>query len=130
MRLDHKQAMLSLWAFLAFALIGTAGSADSLKGTFTMKGPDDGQWTMTFDGKGKFTISLDKKLGVAGKYKVTKNEIEFTDESGPVAEKGDNKTGTYKWKLDGDKLTFTKVNDNAPGRSAALTNGPWLRKKD
>lgn len=66
---------------------------------------------------------------VEGTYKVTKDEIEFTDEKGTNADKAAG-PGTYKWKLDGDKVTFTKVKDKSKGRSEALTAGAWERKKE
>ena len=109
-------------AFLWIAATGTATAADFPKGTFTLKGPDGAIWAVKVDGKDKFTVTRDGKEAVEGTYKVTKDEIEFTDEKGPLAEKAAG-PGTYKWKLDGDKVTFTKVKDKSEGRSGALTAG-------
>ena len=48
---------------------------------------------------------------------------------GPFADKAAG-PGTYKWKLDGDKVMFTKVKDKSEGRSGALTAGAWERKEE
>jgi len=108
--------------------VSLAGTADALKGTFLQKSAF-GELALTFDGKNKFTVGIDGKIFVEGKYKVTKDEIEFTDETGPFAKKDDEKTGTYKWKQADNKLTFTQVKDKAEGRSKALTAAPWELKK-
>ena len=121
--------MFAASAFLWLAAGGTATAADFPKGAFTLKGPDGAIWEVKVDGKDKFTVTRDGTEAVEGTYKVTKDEIEFTDEKGPVAEKAAG-PGTYKWKLDGDKLTFTKVKDKSEGRSGALTAGAWERKKE
>jgi len=113
-----------LWA----ATTAPATAADFPKGTFTLKGPDGDTWEVTVDGKVKFIVTRGGKEVVEGTYKVTKDEIEFTDEKGPVADK-DAGPGTYTWKQDGDKVTFTKVKDKSEGRSGALTAGAWVRKK-
>ena len=96
-------------------------------GKFTNKGPDGNTWTISFDGKGKVTVFREDKEVVKVDYKVTKDEIEFSNETGEIADK-DAKPGTYKWKLDGKKLTFTKIKDDAEGRAQALTSGSWEKK--
>ncbi len=115
--------------FLAFGVAGRAGAADFPKGTFSLKAPDETVWAIKFDGKGKYTVTRDGKELVEGTYKITKDEIEFTDVKGGSAEQGDKKTGTYKWKLAEKKLTFTKAKDEAQGRSTILTSGPWEMKE-
>lgn len=85
--------------------------------------------TLKFDDKGKFTVTdSDGKPLVQGVYKVVKDEIEFTDEKGPVASK-DSKPGKYKWKLEHDTLTFTKVEDESEGHSKGLTHTTWTLEK-
>ena len=121
--------MFAATAFLWIAATGTATAADFPKGTFTLKETKDDSWAVKFDGTGKFTVTLNGKEEVEGTYKVTKDEIEFTDEKGLNADKAAG-PGTYKWKLDGDKVTFTKVKDKSEGRSGALTAGAWERKKE
>ena len=106
-----------------------AVAADFPKGTFTLKDKDGAVWAVTFDGKGKFSVTRDGKDAVMGSYKVTKDELQITDEAGPQAATGDAKTAVYKWKLDGKKLSFTKVKDEAGGRAAVVTAGPWEMKE-
>jgi hypothetical protein len=127
------QVLRSVGLFVASALVITsthvASAADFPKGEFTRKGPDGAVWSVTIDGKGKFTVTRDGMAGVEGTYKVTKDEIEFTDEKGPFAEKGAAKTGTHKWKLADKKVTFTKVKDDSKGRAGILNSGPWAPKE-
>jgi hypothetical protein len=108
---------------------GAAGAEEFPKGTFTQKGPDETVFSIMFDGKGKFAVRAGDMEVVEGTYKVTKDEIEFTDVKGPAAGKGDDKIGSYKWKFADKKLTFTKVKDEAKGRSNALTSGTWALKE-
>ena len=123
-RLLPMVAVLGLWL-----ISGRASAADFPKGTFTIKA-SDAMWAVTFDGKDKFKVTRNGEEGLDGTYKVTKDEIEMSDESGPFAGKGDQKTCTYKWKLDGKKLKFTKVKDESEGRSAIVTAGAWEKKDD
>ena len=101
---------------------------DFPKGTFTLKGPEWRGLGLKLDGQTKFTLNRNDKFGVEGTYKLTKNEVEFTDEKGLLAEMGAGKTGTYKWKLDNGNLTFTRVTDEG-ARAAILTSGPWEKKE-
>src|SRR5437764_8767036 len=127
MRLQSSLVAAAL-AFLWLGLSSPAGAAEFPKGTFTVKGPGGAAWAVNFDGKSKFTVTRAGKEVIEGTYKVNKDEIELTDEKGPFAGAGDAKTGTYKWKLEGGKLTFTKVKDESEGRSRVLTAGAWERK--
>lgn len=117
-------AVVGLWLAAS-----PAEAAEFPKGKFAIKA-GDAKWVVDFDGKGKFKVTRDGEEGLTGSYKVTKDEIELTDEEGPFAGKGDMKTCTYKWKLDGKKLTFTKVKDESEGRSAVITAGAWEKKDD
>jgi hypothetical protein len=114
---------------VGLALAGRAAAADFPKGTFVLTTKDKAEWAVSFDGKGKFTVTRDGEEAVKGSYKATADELEITDEDGPLASKGEAKTATYKWKLDGKKLTFTKVKDEAGGRAAVVTAGPWTKKE-
>jgi len=123
--------ILTVFALASCALVaGRAAAADEFpKGTFTFKTSDGAEWAVTFE-KDKFTAKHNGDLGVKGSYKVTKDEIEFTDEDGPFAGQGEDKTYTYKWKLDGKKLTLTKVKDSNEGRVTVITAGAWEKKDD
>lgn len=116
-------------AFLWLGLTSSAGAADFPKGTFTVMDPGAIVWAVNFDGKDKFTVTRADKDVLEGTYKVNKDEIELTDEKGPFAGEGDAKTGTYKWKLEDGKLTFTKVKDESKGRFRVLTAGAWESKE-
>jgi hypothetical protein len=119
--------LLVMMASIFYVLASAASAGEFPKGAFVAKVAAD-QWTLHFDGKGKFAVTRNDKVVVEGKYKIVKDEIEFTDESGSLAETGDAKTGSYVWKSVDKKLTFTKVKDNAEGRSSTLTSGPWEMK--
>jgi hypothetical protein len=102
--------------------------ADFPKATFaTMVGID--HWTIEFDVKDKFAITLNDNKCVEGTFKVVKDNLELTDETGPGAEKGDRKSGSYKWRFADRKLTFTKIKDESDPRAAILTSGPWEIKE-
>jgi len=123
--------LLTAFAIAGLGLLARpAAAADEFpKGKFALKTSDGAEWAVTFDDKGKFTATHNGELGVKGSYTVTKDEIEFSDEDGPFAGKGDDQKATYKWKLDGKKLTFTKVKDSSEGRAAVVTAGAWEKKE-
>jgi hypothetical protein len=106
-------------------LTATASAADFPKGTIAAE-LGGTQWTIRFEDGGAYAVSCGEDVVAEGKYTAKKDEIEMTDEKGSRAEPG--KTGKYSWKLDGKKLTFTKVEDEVQGRVGALTNGPWTLK--
>ena len=108
-------------AFGLLACVGRANAADFPKGTFTVK-HEDIAWAVTFDGKGKFSVTREGKDAIKGTVKIKKDEIEFTDEEGDIAGKDENQKYTYKWKLDGKKLTFTKVKDENSARENIITS--------
>jgi hypothetical protein len=125
-RVAGTSVLATAFLFLALASAGEVG--DFPKGTFAATVNGD-EWALRFDGKGKVIVTHKDNEVVEGKYKVVKDEVEFTDVKGPYAEKGAAKTGTYQWKLADKKLTFTKVKDEARGRSGTLTSGPWEMKE-
>jgi len=125
----HKSLVAAALAFLWLGPTSLARAAEFPKGTFTVKDPGGAAWAVTFDGKGKVSVTRADREVIEGTYKVNKDEIELTDEKGPFAGTGDAKTGTYKWKLEGGKLTFTKVKDESEGRARILTAGAWAKKE-
>lgn len=94
-------------------------------GTYMM-----GDVSATFDDKGHVHLSQKDKTMVDGDYTATGEEIRLTDKSGPMAclDAG-TETGVYRWKLDNDALTFTKITDSCDGRSGDLTAQAWKRKR-
>ena len=108
---------------------GPALAADEFPtGTFTLKDSEGAVWEVTFDGKGKFKVTRDGVDRAAGPYKATKDTLEILD-PGESAPKDARAPATYKWKLDGKKLTFTKVKDDIEGRAKVVTHGPWEKKE-
>jgi hypothetical protein len=113
-----------VWLWLSPA----AGAAEFPKGTFTASAQKD--WSIKFEGGGKFTVVRGGATVVEGKYSATETELTLTDEKGPFASKDDAmKTGKYKWKLDGGKLKFTVVEDKSKGRELLLTMNEWAESK-
>jgi tetratricopeptide (TPR) repeat protein len=124
----YRQELEAVRQLVKSAPAGAADVVDFPKGTFTLKGPDGAAWALKLDGQTKFTVYRSDEVGVEGTYKITMNEIDFTDEKGFLAETGAAKTGTYKWKLANGKLTFTRVTDEG-ARAAILTSGSWEKKE-
>jgi hypothetical protein len=117
-----KQLGACLATVVLLGACSAARAQDFPKGTFAIKLGED-KWSVTFDGKGKYTVMTKGETVVTGSYKATKDEVVFMKEEGKLASA---EPGKYKWKLDGKKLTFTKVEDDSAGRAKALTSGPWM----
>ena len=125
---------LSAVMLVALGLV-LAGGASVTQGAEFQQGSYSGtrlrgdEVTLRFDHKGKFLLTdKEGKVLVEGTYKATKDQIEFTDENGPMAAKG-AKPGEYKWKLEDKALNFTKVEDDSEGRSKGLTGTRWTSEK-
>lgn len=112
---------------LSLLIVNQASAEDFPTGTFTTKA-DNHVWAVTFDNKGKFSVTRDDKAALKGTCKINKDEIEFTDEEGELAGKDGAAKYTYKWKVDGKKLTFTKVKDSNSDREAVITGAAWEKK--
>jgi hypothetical protein len=130
--LFRRFAMVRLRIFLLtifwFGLINVVTASDFPKAAFTTTTSDGNVWVLKFNNDGKFDVTQNGEDAVEGKYKVSKSQIEFVDETGPLAQP-DAKTGTYEWEYQDEKLTFDKISDNAEGRSQTLTSGPWDKKE-
>ena len=116
-------------ALLLTAVVTVQAATEFQQGSYSGTRLRGGTVTLKFGDKGRFILAdeADKVL-VEGTYKVMTDEIEFTDEKGPMAAK-DAKPGKYKWKLEGKALSFTKVSDEAEGRSKGLTGTTWTFEK-
>ena len=117
-----------LAVIFCFGLISIVNASDFPKAAFTTTTSDGNVWVLKFQNDGKFDVTQNGEDAVEGKYKVSKTQIEFVHETGPLAEP-DAKTGTYQWEYKDDKLTFDKISDTAEGRSQTLTSGPWDKKE-
>ena len=60
-------------------------------------------------------------LAVSGTIKIAGNQVTLHDVSGPLRCKGTQATGRYAWKIQGTKLSFTRLADKCPGRRTLLT---------
>src|SRR5690242_18088222 len=94
----------------ALAAASSASAADFPGGSYTMQGV-----TLNFDGNGHFRGSQKDAVKVEGDYAVSGDQMTFTDTSGPWA-CPPKQSGTYRWKSDGDTLTFSKVSDACKDR--------------
>jgi len=125
---NYAFVLVGLALFLHFPAIQLQ-AAEFPKSSFSATSPRGEKLKLKFEDKEKFSLkTADGKVLVMGTYKVIKNQIEFTDETGPLAAKG-AKPGKYEWKLESDKLSFSKIEDESEGRSKGLTRSPWTSEK-
>jgi|SRR5215813_2391832 len=115
----------SLGCIIVLLILATVVRAEGFKkGTYSITAGDV-KWSLKYDDSGKVTVSRNGEVVVEATYKVKADELEVTDEKGPMA-CDRAQTGKYKWKLEGKNLTLTKVTDECDGRSSALTAQPWV----
>ncbi len=112
---------------ILFLAVNFSYGAEPIAGTYSAF---EGKLILVLQDNGH-TIFKDNRgnIGAEGNYSIEGDQIALTDEKGPIACSGETKTGTYKWSLEGDKLSFTLVDDKCKGRKGALTAGPWTRVK-
>jgi hypothetical protein len=115
----------ALASLLTLSLV-PAFAEDFPSGSFAAGG---GSTTVTFDGKGQFRVVDKGSMVVSGQYSATGGKVKITDAEGPWAcTKAGEATGTYRWKLDDAKLTFTTVADHCQDRLQSLTKTKWQRQ--
>lgn len=122
---ERRRWIVKPAGFLIVLLVLTAvTNADEFKkGTYSAR-TGGVKFSIKYDESGKVTVSRDGEIVVEGTYKVRGDELEVRDEKGAMA-CGGEQIGKYKWKLEGKKLTLTKVEDECGGRATALTAQPW-----
>ncbi len=90
-----------------------------------------GKWELTFTEGNRYRTARSGTvlIIVEGSYTLTSEQITFTDEGGPGSchLTPGAATGTYRWTLDGNKLTVTTVRDTCFSRNYTLTVHPLLR---
>src|SRR5262245_58014334 len=92
-------------------------AADFPTGTFVATSSEGAVWNITFWEKGqKFLVTRDGRDAVSGRYSVDKDVVEFSDDAGPNAAKGAERSGTYRFKVTGKTLKLTKIKDSNVGR--------------
>ncbi|HJZ67080.1 MAG TPA: hypothetical protein VKF81_02960 [Blastocatellia bacterium] len=112
---------------VVLAAIAAATRAQELKkATYSASAGGD-KWSIKYDDAGKVTVSRNGEVLVESTYKVVKDELEVRDEKGALA-CAPEQTGKYKWKMEGKRLVFTKVEDQCEGRATALTTQIWERE--
>jgi hypothetical protein len=120
-----KRFAIAVSVVAALGFCSVALAASTLSGTYKTKihttalgGALDGTWTIKFN-SGGYTVTDNGKVVIHGKDKIKGTKITLTDKSGPDACKMGS--GSYKFKLKGSKLTFSKVgSDPCVGRVDVL----------
>ena len=117
----------SLAALLASAVF--TGSLSYAADAFPKGSYVSGPYTLEFKGKGKFRVLKSPYPLVEGEYKVSGDQIQFTDKSGPFACSGAGQaSGTYRWKLEEGNLKLSKIEDKCSDRSNSFAGPPWKRR--
>jgi hypothetical protein len=111
----------------ALATVLCFPSLPALAGDFPAGTYADADFTLAFDGNGHFRGSQKGATKVEGSYTVQGDQLQFTDSSGPWACPAAQK-GTYGWKAEGSRLTFSKDTDACKDRVDSLTPHAWTRQ--
>lgn len=123
---------------LTLLLVGCGPSpAESLNGIYTtlISASDPqangvspaGRWDLALGDDNRFTVLRDGEVVVEGQYVVKEDQLEFTNEKGPLACLTGQASGIYGWSLDGKTLTLTLIEDVCEGRKAVLAAHPFSR---
>lgn len=112
-----KRFAIVTTVFVALALCSAALAASTLSGSYRTKikssalgGALNGTWTIKLKG-GKYTVADNGKVVIHGNYAIKGSKITLRDKSGPDACPA---PGTYRFKLKGKSLKFSKVSDPNP----------------
>jgi hypothetical protein len=126
MRRVVRTAALALT--LAAVATGVALASGGLSGTFktTIKGDSalggqlNGTWTIKFK-NGTYHVTSNGHAVTHGRFAISGKDISLTDTGGTAKCNG---TGTYKFKLSGSTLKFTKLMDTKSciGRQGVLSH--------
>ena len=122
MKRTSTLATALLTATTALMAAGSAPAADFPAGTYLSS-----DVTLNFDGNGHFRGSQKDAMKVEGDYAVSGDQLKFNDKSGAWACPA-TQVGTYRWKSDGDTLTFSKVSDACKDRVNSLTPHSWKKQ--
>ena len=138
-----KRFALAVSVVIALGLCSMALAASTLSGTYKTKvhtsalgGALNGTWTIKFSGmvpgsnQGLYTVTDNGAAAVHGKDTIKGTKITFKDTGGKDSCLGAGTTGTYKFKLNGNKLKLTKISENGScgqGRAVVLTSGTFTK---
>ena len=79
-------------------------------------------WRLAFR-NAAYNVTRNSGVVVAGTVRIVGNKVTFHDLAGTFACRGATQiNGTYTWRIQGAKLTFTRVSDACPGRSGVLSH--------
>ena len=114
-----------------FASAAAFSSPSAASPAFPAGSYDSEGYTITFEKTGHFHYVKGDRLMVDGEFTVKDGEISLTDESGIDACVGrDRNPGTYRWKREGDALSFTTIHDSCNDRIRGITRQQWKRKPE
>ncbi len=88
-----------------------------------------GEISIQFDDHGHVKVSEGDHTLVDGRFVANADQIKLTDESGPMACPKDEATGSYRWKYEGEALSFSSLDDRCDGRSGDLSGRIWKKEK-
>ena len=119
---------LSIVAALALASVALAGGTLAGKYTTKITSPPEfkGTWVLNLAQGGAYTVALNGKVFIRGKFSTTGSRITF----GPETGSGCSKSGKYTWKKLGKTLRFTRISESplCAGRSAVLAR-PFTQQR-
>ena len=110
--------LVTLLAFVLVLLLA-APAVTAQSGKFPVGSYESGPFTITFKEGGSFEVLHSSGAGVKGTYKISGDNIEFTDVEGDFA--CPDAVGKYTWKVEAEKLVLTLVSDPCDGRAQALS---------
>jgi hypothetical protein len=90
----------------------------------------NGTWLIEFGADGTYAVVKQPKAKavlIGGSSTVSGNKVRLVDKAGPLRCTGSSATGTYAWKLTGNTLTFTKVEDTCGGRPLVFGGSSWTK---
>ena len=110
---------------------------DALIGNYTTtlgpSGPDlkepnpPGRWGLLITSETEAFFYPPQGPSFPNPIEISKDRIIFSPDPECPTQEGVPGEGTYKWRLSGDRLTFTEVKDTCGDRVFVLTSKPWTK---
>jgi len=82
-----------------------------------------GEWEMTLSEEDEIIWRQNNTNWSSGNYNVYLSTLEFGFDS--ICNSIGVSSASYSWSLDGDKVTFERIEDDCEGRAIVLTLKPW-----
>ena len=125
-RLPMPSSMLLALAVL-FS-VSVAGTPALAAGAFPAATYENEGYTLVFDASGHFRYLKGEQMLLEGDYRAKGDAVSLTDLRGVDACKGQGReTGRYRWTLDGEYLSFAKIEDSCSERIQGVA-GRWKRQ--